>query len=431
MTRASEPLSAVDAAWLRMDRPTNRMMITALLVLQGRLERAALERALTERLLGHPRFRQHVVAGPLGRPRWAPDPHFALASHLHEVGLPPGGEAALRALVGDLMSTPLDRARPLWAAHIVDGYGEDTALVVRIHHCIADGVALVKLLLSLTDHEAPAEAAGVGRAPPPPTGLLGRLGRALGTARALADVLALPPDPPTALLGPLGVRKRVAWSRPAELGAIARAARAEGGTVNDLLLAAVAGALRAYLTARMGAPPTVEVRALVPVNLRRVVGGGATGNRFGLVYVPLPLTHTTPAARLGETRRRMDAIKASPQAVMAFGLLGALGLASVMVERFGVELFTRKATALVTSVPGPSAPVRLAGRRLVSMDVWAPASGQVGVTLSLLSYAGSLRLGVASDEHLVPDPEAIAAAYDDELARLVPRPTAPPAALTT
>ena len=416
---AAEPLSAVDAAWLRMDRPTNLMMITALLVVKGRLPRAALERLLAERLLPHVRFRQHVVAGALGRPRWTIDPRFSLEAHVQERTLPSGGEAALRALVGELMSTPLDRARPLWMAHLAS-CGEDTAIVVRLHHCIADGVALVKLLLSLTDHEGPAEARGVGRAPPPPTGPLGRIGRALAGVRAFGDVLALPRDPPTPLSGALGVRKRVAWSAPADLESITRAARAVGGTVNDVTLAALTGALRAYLTARTGAPPAVELRALVPVNLRRVVGGGATGNRFGLVFVPLPLTLATPAARLDETRRRMDAIKASSEAVMAFGVLGAMGLATALVERFGVELFTRKATALVTSVPGPSAPVRLAGHPVGSILVWAPASGQVGVTLSLLSYAGRLQLGVASDERLVSDPDAIAAAYEDELAQLLP-----------
>ncbi len=413
-----EPLSAVDAAWLRMERPTNHMMITSLIVVDGRLDPAALEAVVRDRLLPHERFRQHVVSGVLGRPRWADDPYFALDSHLHHVALPaPGDDAALRALVADLLSAPLDRGRPLWTAHLVDGYGGDTAIVVRIHHCIADGIALIRLLLSLTDHDPTVGAPDAGQQPPAPTGPLRRL---VSGVRALVHDLTLSPDPATPLQGPLGVRKRVAWSTPVALAPVMAAAHAAGGTVNDVLMAAIAGALRTYVTARTGETPNLEVRALVPVNLRHVVGGGEAGNRFGLVYLTLPLTQPTPADRLAAVRRRMDEIKASPEAVMSFGVLGAMGLASVTVERFGVELFTKKASAMVTSVPGPTAPLRFAGRPLKSLIVWAPASGQMAVTLSILSYAGHVQVGVASDERLVPDPSAIAAAFDVELRGLVP-----------
>lgn len=416
-----ERLSAVDAAWLRMDRPTNRMMITSVAVLRGRVEPAAVERVIRERLLPHPRFRQHVEWSALGRPRWVEDPYFALSSHLHHVALPPpGDDAALRELVGDLMSAPLDRARPLWTTHLVDGYQGDSAIIMRVHHCVADGVALVRLLLSLTDHEAQASAPEAGAPPPPHTGTLGQLGRAVGGARALVHDLLMPADAPTPLQGRLGVRKRAAWTAAHDVTAVVTAAHALGGTLNDLMLAAVAGALRSYVAARTGEIPEVDVRAMVPVNLRRVVGGGEAGNRFGLVYVTLPLTQPTPAERLAVVQRRMDDIKHTPEAVMSFGVLGAMGLASVTIERFGVELFAKKASTMITSVPGPTAPLSFAGRPLASLLVWAPASGQMSVTLSILSYAGRLQVGIASDERVVPDPEVIAAALDRELHALVP-----------
>ena len=401
-----EPLSLVDHAWLRMERPTNPMMITSLIELDQRLTVDALTDVIRKRLLPHPRFTQ-VVKDRM----WTPDPHFALASHLHRIALPaPADARTLANLVSDLMSTALDRARPLWQVHLVEDYAGGSAIIVRIHHSVADGIALVRLLMALTDHTATAEAPAVGPRPQ-------RGSRVIAGARTLAHILALPPDPDTVIHGPLGVRKCAAWSQPAALAPIRDAARRTGGTINDVLLAALTGALREYLLSHGGLPHS-EIRALVPVNLRRVVGGGEAGNRFGLVYLSLPIGCATPEERLREARRRMAAIKASPEAMLAFGVLGAMGVASAALENVGIELFTRKASAVVTSVPGPTEPVRLAGRTIRSLAVWAPASGGVGLTLSLLSYRGQVRLGVAADQGLIGDPWSIAEAFDGELARL-------------
>ena len=408
-------LSAVDAAWLRMDRPTNRMMITGVMIFDQRIDPEALGRLLEERLLPHERFRERVVEGFHG-PRWQLDPDFDLRSHVHHVALPaPAGHAALVELVSDLLSSPLDRERPLWQLHVVDLDHGGSAVVTRLHHCIGDGVALVRLLLSLTDGEHGAGPRRVGRALPHVHGLVRRARQAALEARALVRLLTLPPDPRTGLAGRLGVRKRVAWSAPLPFEHLERLAHAAGATLNDLVLAAVTGALREWLDEHGGCPPGLEVRALVPVNLRAGDRGGL-GNRFGLVYLPLPLGEREPRARLVELKRRADAVKASPDAVVAFGVLGVLGVASAAMERVGVELFTRKATLLATSVPGPPAPVRLAGRRVRELVVFAPASGKMGVTLSLLSYAGQVTIGVASDEHLVPDPGALVTAVERELA---------------
>lgn len=407
----SERLSAVDAAWLRMDRPNNRMMITSILTFDERLELADLERVIEERLLPHQRFRQRVV-GTLRGPAWELDSRFDLHSHLHAIAMPAGG---LAELVSDLASSPLDRDRPLWQVHVVERVGGGTAVVVRLHHCIGDGFALVRLLLSLTDAERGPEPRWVNRALPRAQGPLGWARLAVADAVAAVRLLTLPPDPETALNGPLGVRKRIAWSAPLPIAPLEQRAHAAGATITDLVLAALAGAFGEHLEAHGGVPEGGEVRAMVPVNLRS--SGDGLGNRFGLVYVPLPVGERDAGARLEEVAERMTAAKSSPDAVVAFGVLGLMGLANAAVERFGVELFSRKATVMATSIPGPRTPVWLAGRRLGQLIVFAPASGQIGITLSMISYAGAVTLGVASDERLLPDPQALIAAIERRLPR--------------
>lgn len=419
MSRDVVPLSAVDAAWLRMDRPTNLMMITSLVEVEGRLSREALEAVIRDRLLRHPRFVQRVDERGL-RARWVPDGAFSLANHVHEVGLPaPGGDAALRALVSDLASTALERSHPLWQVHLVDRGDGTSAIVVRLHHCLADGVALIRLLLELTDH-GETRVRDVG--PPPGHGAASWARNVVEGAGRIARILMMPPDPATAIHGKLGPRKQLAWSAPVKQAALADAAHAIGGTLNDLLVAAITGAMRGYLESRAALSDGLEVRALMPVNLRRALAddGDGAGNRFGLVFVPLPLSEPTPERRLRAVHARMEEVKSSPEAVAAFGVIGAMGLASAAVERFGIELFTRKATLLITNVPGPSSDVRLAGQRVRGLVAWAPASGAVGMTMSLVSYGGEVRLGVSGDERLVPDPVALAARFVDEVRRLAP-----------
>lgn len=421
-----EPMNAVDAAWLRMDTPTNPMVITTVLVFDEPFSLAEVRAWVYERLLPHPRFRQRPVASrlPLGAPSWEDDPLFDLDSHLHRTALPaPGGEAELQALVGDLMSTSLDRARPLWQAFLVEGYRGGSAIVARVHHAVGDGVSLVELLLGMS-LEGPAAA-------PPRVGLdaegsaspLDLAKHAAGQAATLGRLLMLPADPHTPLRGELGVRKGVAWSRPVSVDDVKAIGRAHGAKLNDVLVACCTAALRDYLDARGALPPEgEELRALVPIFLRFRSESGELGNHFGLVFVPLPIGLADPVERLRECKRRLDAIKASDEARVALALLGAMGVASAELEHIGVEVFSRKASLLITNVPGPRERITLAGKPLAGLLVWAPVSGRIGVGLSLLSYGGSVTLGVSADKLRVPDPSAIVAAFEDELARLLDRP---------
>jgi len=449
---AAESLSAVDTAWLHMEDPTNLMMVTGVLVFERPLDFDRVAQLLRDRLLSIPRFTQRVVEPrlPFAGPRWETDPHFDLRSHFHRVSLhPPGDEAALRDLVSDLMSTPLDYSKPLWQYHLIEGFGSGCAILCRIHHSIGDGIALVRVLLSMMDggdaeHDAggPHEPHGWERLGPwlrpaakaisrtlevtgtlmhegtetlaHPERLLELASRGASGVDALARLILMEPDPATPFKGPLGPFKRVAWSRPIPLDEVKAAGRALGATVNDVLLSAVTGALRRYLESHGFPPAGVEFRAVVPVNLRTKEAEHELGNKFGLVFLPLPIGIENPVERLFELKERMDEIKRSPEAVVAFGLLGAIGSAPAEIEHLVVNLFGQRGTAVMTNVAGPRQPISLAAVPVKSLMFWVPQSGRLGIGVSILSYAGGVSLGVATDAGLVPDPEAILDGFQDE-----------------
>jgi diacylglycerol O-acyltransferase / wax synthase len=453
----SSHLSSADTAWLHMDRPTNLMVINSVELFDEPLEWERFREIVHTRLVdAYPRFGQRVIESrlPLRPPRWEDDPDFALEHHLHHLALPaPGDRAALQELVGDLMSIPLDRNRPLWQIYLVDGFGAGAAVINRMHHCIADGVALARVMLSLTDGRADA-----GIAPPPlerrPTlagGSLERLGRStagvLSTAghagaaalRHGADVvvspshaarlagpltrdgatavrlLLTPADAASAIKGDPGITQRVAWGDPVALSRVKRIARAHGATVNDVLMAALSGALRHYLLER--GSPVREIQAMVPFNLRPLDQPvpRELGNKFGLVFLPLPVGVSGSYRRLLEVHHRMTEIKQSRDGSVSYGLLSATGLTPEPIERKIVDLFTGKGTAIVTNLPGPTKAVYLAGVPVRGVLVWAPTSGHIGMSVSIFSYRGEITVGLMVDAALVPDPEHVVTQMEREL----------------
>ena len=453
----AQRMSHADAAWLHMDQPTNLMVITGVLWFDEPPDWDGVRERIKERMVERfDRFRQRVAEGraPLSGPHWEDDPNFDLDLHFHRVALPaPGDPAALQAYVSDLMANPLDRSRPLWHFHFVDGYGDGAAMVARIHHCIADGIALGRILLSLTDESrdagiAPAddsaaredsggplkslfrpaakavslardaaealahEAIEVGK---DPSHLRDLAAEAREDAAAMAKMLTMPADPPTALKGELGVAMRVAWSRPIPLGDVKAIGHATGTTVNDVLLTAVAGALRSYLDGRE--THVEELTAVVPFNLRPLDQPlpSDLGNRFGLVYLPLPVGIEDRRDRLDQVHSRMEQIKRSPEGAVSYGVLDAIGRTPVQIEKRLVDLFSTKGSAVMTNVPGPRQPVYLAGTPVRGVLVWAPTSGGVSMSVAIFSYAGEVTMGVMSDAGLVPDPEKIIEAFEPEL----------------
>jgi diacylglycerol O-acyltransferase len=452
------PLSGVDTAWLRMEHPTNLMMITGVMIFRAPIDPERLKATLEQRLLRFRRFQQRVqpMRLPIGRYVWADDPRFDLDNHLRTVRLPsPGDQQALQELVSHLMSTPLDFSRPLWAIDLVEKYDTGCALIARLHHCIGDGIALVRVLLSLadTDPDAPwpdvsldqlihAHHTSLDTSHRSRPGLnnLARWGKVLvregsearhdptralewariGTrsAEALARLVLRWPDPQTLFKGKLGLEKRAAWSRPLALEGVKSVGRGAGGTVNDVLLTAITGALRRYLEGREEPVDSVNVRAVVPVNLRSLEEELRLGNRFGLVFLSLPVYISDPIERLAELKRRMDSIKETPEAMVAFGILNAIGLAPAPLQDLAVDIFGTKGTAVMTNVPGPKETIFLAGAPLDTIMFWVPQSGRLGMGVSIISYAAQVWLGVATDEGLVPDPQNIIDAFEAEFAAL-------------
>ncbi len=454
-----KPMSNVDAAWLRMESPTNLMLITGVMSFYEKLDFAELKELIEDRLLSFDRFRQKVVEPilPGFGPRWADDPHFNLRSHLQRVALPdPGGQAELQEMVSRIMSTPLDFSKPLWQFQYIENYRGGSAVVVRIHHCIADGVALVRVLLGLTDDSPKGS---------PKTRRTRRRRRPLGggfwlpevvndavysvrraTGRALeksADALLNPAraaellkegakgtgvlarlatmsgDPDSIFKGELCTSKVCAWSKVMPLDEVKAFSKSRGSTINDVLLAGVAGALRRYMISRNAEVEGVNLRAVVPVNLRPESDIVKLGNRFGLVFLALPVGIADRRERLRELKLRMDAIKSSSEPMVIYGLLNAVGMAGPDVEKIALQIFGSKATSVMTNVPGPREEIFLAGKAMRSMMFWVPQSARLGLGVSILSYAGQVRLGVATDSGLVPDPESIIEAFQEEMAEMM------------
>lgn len=471
MPDAAQRMSRVDTAWLRMDNDVNLMMIVGVWLLTPAISVDALRGRVGDRLLKYERFRHKAVADALGA-AWVPDESFDITQHVLATTLrPAAGESqrhALQRLCGELAMTPLDPARPLWQFHLIDGYRDGdlsgSALIARLHHCIGDGIALISVMMSITDggsdppqrrqRETQSAADGdwlsdavlkplsdlavkaIGmygsgmaksmdvRAEQPPH-LLGNLSGSVGIARTglkvASDVAALAimaDDSPTLLKGKPAGRKVVAWSEPLPLDDVKVIGKALGCTVNDVLLACVAGAIGQHLLGRGQDPAGKEIRAMVPVNLRPLDKAWQLGNRFGLAPLVLPIGIHNPVQRVYAVRRRMDELKGSYQPLLAFAVLSVSGLFIKPVQDAVLGMFAKKATAVMTNVPGPAAPLKFCGSTLRQTMFWVPASGDIGVGVSILSYGGGVQFGLITDAGLCPEPQDIIDRFEPEFHKL-------------
>jgi diacylglycerol O-acyltransferase / wax synthase len=238
---------------------------------------------------------------------------------------------------------------------------------------------------------------------------------AAASAISLGELMLKPADPKTIFRGPIGVSKQAAWSVPIPLEEVKAIGRIVGGTVNDVLVTAVAGAMRRYMEGRGQAADGLNIRAAIPVNLRRPDELDQLGNRFGFVFLDLPVGVKDPYRRLLVLKQRMDDIKESPEAAMTFGVLNVLGLAPTAIDQRALTMLADKATLITTNVPGPREQLYLAGSPLRGFMFWIPIPAGLGLGVSILSYRGGVTLGVATDAGLVPDPEAIVAAFHAEM----------------
>jgi len=473
-----ERMSKVDTAWLRMDCPTNLMMILGVWIIKPGIRYTAVSERIAARMLKYPRFTQRVQLDATGA-NWITDTEFDIRRHVVREKLPASARSrqqqALQERLAELAMQPLDMRHPLWEFRLIEHYDGGSALLVRIHHCIADGLALIAVIQSIVDGgtepprrrakprsaqgwEAAEEwmqhtliepltvaavkaigAAGAGAAQAfgamaDPRNVLEKwfaegLGKGKVTSteaarmayqvvRDGAALALMADDSPTRLKGMPGHTKRVAWCEPLPLDEVRAVSKALRCSINDVLLACVAGAIGRYLQAKGDSVAGKEIRAMVPVNLRPMTEAYKLGNKFGLAPVVLPVGMDNPVARLFEVRRRMSDLKGSMQPLLAFALLAVAGVLVKPVQDAMLNLFAKKTTAVMTNVPGPRDKLTFCGGTLEQTMFWVPQSGSVGLGVSILSYGGGVQFGVISDSTLCPDPQAIIDRFAPEFEKL-------------
>ena len=433
-TRAVDRMSTLDAEFFYAEHDKVPMHIGSVAVFDGPAPtRQDLMRLFEAKLPRVPRYRQAVRTTPfqLLRPVWADDEHFAIKHHVRHSTIPaPGGPEQLRVAAGKLFALPLDRSRPLWEEWLLDGLeGGRWVILSKIHHCMVDGIGGNDLMAQVFDtdpDQRPAEPAAWVPAPRPSlaelaahdlrdaiSGPLCRLAAVPGLIRqarggdiadygrgltASARLLAEPSA--GCLNGPIGPRRRWAWSTVplAELKQI-RAAR--GGTVNDVVLAAITAAFRDLLAERGALAGGLVVRSLVPVSVRGPDEAGVITNRVSAVLANLPVGEPDPVLRLGLIRREMDILKHTHQAVGAEILTGMLGFAAPTWLALGTAAAFRIRQPLVqtvtTNVPGPRSPLYVLGRRMTALYPYVPIGNAVRISVAILSYLDTVAFGVTAD----------------------------------
>lgn len=450
---ATNQMSALDASFLEVEDAVTHMHIGSVGIFEGPPPR---HDDLREMVLGKlalvPRYRQIVrfIAFGAGRPVWVDDPHFNLDYHLRRTALPaPGGEAELRRLVGRVMSQQLDRTKPLWEMWIIEGLEERRwALLSKIHHCMVDGVAGNDLITVMLDREpiaAPhAEDAWQPRPAPHSVELLARslalnlaspyeATRALLAPRQLArrgqDAArgllrmrgVIRPTPPSSLNGSVGPHRRWSWAR-AQLSDVKLVRGALGGTVNDVVLAAITGGFRELLISR-GESVDRVIRTLVPVSVRSPGERGAYNNRVSAIFAELPVGLADPRRRLESLRAQMADLKQSKEAVAGEVLTSLTGFAPplllALAERLGTRVPQHNVNTVTTNVPGPQYPLYAAGRRMLESFPYVPLGGHVRVGVAIFSYDGAITFGVTGDYDTAPDLDVLCDGIERAMAELV------------
>ena len=450
-------LSPLDVTFLHVEDDVSHMHIGSIGLFEGPAPaHEELLAAIERKLHLAPRYRCRIRSVPLqsGRPVWVDDPHFRLDYHVRRTALPaPGGDAELRRLVGRVMSHQLDRSRPLWEVWIVEGLsGGRWAVISKLHHAMVDGVAGSSLITNLMDDErrpAPIEPRPWTAAPEPsdaqlvldalaerlrfPLRELESAGRALRaprevlthvtqTAQGLAAYAGLVRAPaPTLLNGPIGPHRRWHWAT-ARLDEVKEIRAALGGTVNDVVLAAITGGFRELL---LDAGESVDrvVRTLVPVSVRSREASGVYDNQVSAMFADLPVGLEDGPARLAAIHAQLRRLKDTHQAVAGQALTGLGGFAPEMLLALGARIATRTpqhtVNTVTTNVPGPQHTLYLAGRRMLETFPYVPLGGHVRVGVAIYSYDGTLGFGVTGDGDAAPDLALLCGGIERGIAELL------------
>jgi WS/DGAT/MGAT family acyltransferase len=463
--RSPDRLSGLDSSFLHLERDSAHMHVAGCAVFEGTAPAYdELVEAIESRLHLVPRYRQRLAFVPFeqGRPVWVDDPHFNVTFHMRHTALPrPGGDEELKRLAGRVFSQALDRRRPLWEIWLVEGLADDRfALLSKTHHALVDGISGVDIASVLFDASpdplpvAPPEHEWVPR--PLPTGpqlladalleratVPGEIARgiramlrgprqvATRAAESLAGVGALArAGLKSAPLSPFNVRigphRRFTWVR-GNLAEFKAVKDALGGTVNDVVLAAVAGMLGRYMRLHGHATEDVVLKAMVPVSVRADVERGALGNRVAAMWAPLPVGMTDPVERLLEISSAMEGIRESGQAVGAQVLTSLSGFAppTIMAQAARLQARQRLFNIVVTNVPGPQIPLYMLGRELETIFPMVPLAENTALGIALMSYNGQLNFGLIADYDALPDVETLADELRSAIAELVAAAGAP------
>jgi diacylglycerol O-acyltransferase / wax synthase len=455
---SSDRLTGLDASFLHLEDSSSHMHVAGVMIFEG--PPPAYEDLLEtiERRLGLvPRYRQRLAFVPLGqgRPKWVDDPHLNLRYHVRSTALPaPGSEDQLMALAGRVFSQQLDRDKPLWEIWLVEGLeGDRFAMLSKTHHALVDGISGVDIMSVLFDTSPePAAPTDTGerwlpRPLPSPAQLLGEAlmeratipGELVRSVRAvfrgprlvlegLRDAAVgvgamawagLNPAPPTPYNESIGPHRRYTWVR-ANLADLKAIKDELGGTVNDVVLATVAGALGKHLRRRGRNTDGLELKAMVPVSVRADVERGALGNRVAAMMAPLPVWCQDPVARLDIVREELKGLKSGGQAVGAQVLTELSGFAPATVMGQASRLMSRQRffNVVVTNVPGPQVPLFLAGRRMIDPFPMVPLVKSQGLGIALLSYAGRINFGLVGDYDVMWDLDDFANDVEESLAEL-------------
>jgi WS/DGAT/MGAT family acyltransferase len=441
-------LTGLDSSFLHLEHDSAHMHVAGCAIFEGSApDYEDLVEAILSRLHLVPRYRQRLAFVPLeqGRPVWVDDPHFNPRYHIRHTALPrPGGEEELKRLAGRIFSQALDRSKPLWELWLVEGLDDDRfALLSKTHHALVDGVSGVDIATVLFDASpdpmpvAPPEREWIPR--PLPTGaqlladalleratvpgevvrgaravlrgprqVAGRLGEALVGVGAMAWA-GLKPAPSSPLNVKIGPHRRFTWVR-GDLARFKMIKNSLGGTVNDAVLAVVAGALGRYLRLHDYPTENLVLKAMVPVSVRADVERGALGNKVGAMWAPLPVGLTDPVQRLLRIRREMDGIKDSGQAVGAQVLTTLSGFAppTIMAQAARLQARQRLFNVVVTNVPGPQFPLYMLGRKLDALFPMVPLAKNTALGIAVMSYNGQLNFGLIADYDALADVETLA-----------------------
>lgn len=482
------PIRSGDRTWLHMDRPNNLMYVNGVMWFAGEPDWDAVREVLQQRLVERfPVFHRRAVEVD-GTWLWRDDEDFSIEHHIRRVTLPaPAGTEQARQYVSARISQPFDMQRPLWEVDFISGVvgdrgGTGSILMSRFHHGIADGVRLVQVMLSMCDLDQSALPPTVGKDKSRSMGL-GRLGSVaartakqgvagalevvqgsgrlvreglqprslqalkdpsratdavtdlaevdntlVNTVRSLSRVALAGRSVDTVWSGTPGVAKEVGWITGIELAAVKAIGRQYGGTVNDVLLAAVSKGTTEYLREH-GAADVDLIRFMVPVSLKPMDAElpKDLGNHFAVVMLPMPLGIGDTGELVGELHERMLRIKNSAEPIMIYGLQKLGGVLPQALATGLTDYIANKTVGVLTNVPGPRAPMSLAGTEVLGVLGWVPTSADQPLGLCIFSYNGQVSIGVAADAGLIPDVQHLAdlilGAYEqmrDEVAAAAP-----------